>query len=511
MSIQLSTEQQYALQQFSEGKNLFITGPGGTGKTKLIHHLVENAKTAGKPYQVCAMTGCAAILLNCNARTIHSWSGIKTARGPVDAVVAAVLRNKRTVSTWRKIKILIIDEVSMMSEKIFNILNEIGKKSRRSILPFGGIQIVFTGDFYQLPPVPTAGEPSTEKFCFESVDWLNVFPLKNHIQLVTMFRQTDPLYIDILQQIRVGELTEENKKILQGYVKREYDPAKHNDCILTKLFPIRSKADYVNQAQFAKIVEEEYTFECIKRTDCSTYIENNIPLSLESMMKCTALEQKDIDFELETLLSNTGCNESIALKKGCAVMCTVNIDMESGICNGSQGTIIGWTTGSGSGPSPGPGLGEALPIVKFSNGQVRTIQRHYWQSEEYPTIAIGQIPLTLAWALTIHKIQGATMSMAEIDIGQAVFEYGQTYVALSRIQTLEGLYLSAFHAHRIRANPKVTEFYKNIPNIEKRDMEKKIVRDMEKKIVLDFEKYTYSDPDKEKTEIVDSTIKKIIL
>ena len=146
---------------------------------------------------------------------------------------------------------------------------------------------------------------------------------------------------------------------------------------------------------------------------------------------------------------------------------------------------------------------EALPIVKFSNGQVRTIQRHYWQSEEYPTIAIGQIPLTLAWALTIHKIQGATMSMAEIDIGQAVFEYGQTYVALSRIQTLEGLYLSAFHAHRIRANPKVTEFYRNIPKFEKRDMEKKIV--------LDFEKYTYTEPEKEKTEMVDSTIKKIRL
>lgn len=496
--MQLSSEQQYALQQFSEGKNLFITGPGGTGKTKLIHHLVENAKTAGKPYQVCAMTGCAAILLSCNARTIHSWSGIKTARGPEETVVAAVLRNKRTVAIWRKIKILIVDEVSMMSEKIFNILNEIGKKSRKSILPFGGIQVVFTGDFYQLPPVPTAGEPTTEKFCFESVNWHNVFPLKNHIQLVTMFRQTDPLYIDILQQIRVGELTEENKKILQGYVKREYDPAQHNDCILTKLFPIRSKADYVNQAQFAKIEEQEYTFECIKKTDCSTYIENNIPLSLETMIKCRALEQKDIEFELETLLSNTGCNESISIKKGCAVMCTVNIDMESGICNGSQGTIIGvTTTGSGT------GTGEALPIVKFSNGQVRTIQRHYWQSEEYPTIAIGQIPLTLAWALTIHKIQGATMSMAEIDIGQAVFEYGQTYVALSRIQTLDGLYLSAFHAHRIRANPKVTEFYKNIPKMEKRDTEKKIV--------LDFEKYTYTEPEKEKTEMVDSTIKKIRL
>jgi ATP-dependent DNA helicase PIF1 len=100
--------------------------------------------------------------------------------------------------------------------------------------------------------------------------------------------------------------------------------------------------------------------------------------------------------------------------------------------------------------------------VKFSNGIIRRISPHYWQSEEYPTLAVGQLPLCLAWALTIHKIQGATLSMAEIDIGQTIFEYGQTYVALSRIQSLEGLYLSAFEPDKIRANPIVTEFYSRI-------------------------------------------------
>jgi hypothetical protein len=109
-------------------------------------------------------------------------------------------------------------------------------------------------------------------------------------------------------------------------------------------------------------------------------------------------------------------------------------------------------------------MGELAPVVRFSNGCVRVIERHVWQSEEYPSLYISQYPLCLAWALTIHKIQGATMAMAEMDLGNAIFEYGQTYVALSRIQTLDGLYLSAFHPQRIKANPKVRAFYESIPN-----------------------------------------------
>jgi ATP-dependent DNA helicase PIF1 len=492
LKMALSNEQTYSFEQFKSGKSLFITGPGGTGKTKLIHHLVDYAKSNSKYYQVCAMTGCAAILLNCGARTIHSWSGIKMGKGPIDKIVASILRNKNLVSNWRKVQILIVDEVSMMSEKIFNLLNEIGKQTRKSILPFGGIQLIFTGDFYQLPPVPTAGEPETERFCFESNLWFSIFPIDNHIQLTTMFRQTDPLYIDILLQIRNGELTEENKKILQKYVKREYNAAEHNDCVLTKLFPVRNKADFVNNAQFSKIQEKEYSFKCHIKTDCSTYIENNKPISLDLLSKSRTLSQNEIQYEIDSLINNTPCSQILALKKGAAVMCTVNIDMESGICNGSQGVVMNIVENPN---------GDFTPVVKFSNGVVKTIQKHYWQSDEYPTIAVGQYPLVLAWALTIHKIQGATMSMAEIDIGFSIFEYGQTYVALSRIQSLDGLYLSAFNPDRIRTNPKVIEFYKNIPKIENLECSQKGPLDFAKgpidfaKGSLDFDKYVYKEPE----------------
>ena len=136
-------------------------------------------------------------------------------------------------------------------------------------------------------------------------------------------------------------------------------------------------------------------------------------------------------------------------------MCTYNLDVDNGICNGSQGIVVDIVQKSGM----------WCPLVKFYNGKTIFMDRQYWQSDEFPTIAVGQIPLCLAWAMTIHKIQGATLAFAEMDLGNTIFENGQIYVALSRIQSLDGLYLSAFHAHKIRANAKVIEFYNTIPPI----------------------------------------------
>ena len=444
---ELSKEQQYAYEQFVLGNNLFVTGPGGTGKTKLIHHLVEHATVIGKKIQVCALTGCASLLLGCNAKTIHSWSGIKLAKGPIDQIIGQVMRNKCAKKNWKATKILIIDEVSMMSRKIFDALDAVARIVRNNPAPFGGLQVIFCGDFYQLPPVPTANEPETGEFCFESDKWWTVFRPEHHIELKTIFRQTDPKYIEILAQIRMGEISSENADILRQYVKRDYDAEKYNGSVLTKLYPVCSRADYLNKILFDKIEENATDFTVKKMRTCTTYSDTNKEIGVDVLQECRSLTKTEEEYEIDQLLVNTPCISHLQLKRGASVMCTVNLDMERGICNGSQGVVTDFV---GS---------DKRPEVKFSNGIKIVIGPHTWQSSDYPTLAISQLPLQLAWAMTIHKIQGTTLARAQIDIGNVIFEYGQTYVALSRIQSLDGLYLAGFNPGRIKANPKVKVFY----------------------------------------------------
>jgi len=453
----LSADQQYAFKKFKSGENIFITGPGGTGKTRLIKYFVDYMESRSIKYQVCAMTGCAALLLGCNARTLHSWSGIKLARGNFEVILSAVLRNIKAVNAWKSVKVLIVDEVSMMSKKIFELIDRLARIIKKdSGRPFGGIQIVFTGDFFQLPPVgDDAKDPDTAKFAFESDKWFDVFPLKNNIQLTTIFRQTDPDYIKILLEIRRGEISEESIEILKNYVKRDYNKDEHNGAMPTKLFPVKSKVEFVNNAMFSKLESDEIIFKSIERTDYVTYVESGKLIDPVSLLKCRALSLQEMNYELETMIKNVGIEKNMKLKRGAFVMCTYNIDLENGICNGSQGVIVDFKESIES-----PGI--KLPVVLFSNGIKRIINYQYWQNDEYPSIVVGQIPLCLAWALTIHKIQGATLEMADMDLGKSIFEFGQVYVALSRIRSLNGLYISEFYPHRVKANPIVKQFYNGL-------------------------------------------------
>ena len=457
----LSEEQNIAFEKFKNGENLFITGPGGTGKTKLVKHLVEYNYSINKKTQVCALTGTAAVLIGCNARTIHSFSGIKLCKGQREKIVASVLNNRNAVREWRDVRCLILDEVSMLSKKVFEIIEEIARKARKNSLPFGGVQVLFLGDFFQLGSIEDENDPDTGRFCFESPLWNRIFTLENHIQLTKIFRQNDPLYIEILMQIRKGYLDEEKIKILQSYVKREYDPEKNNGCVPTKLFALRAKTDYINSQMFSKIQGKEYVMDAIVKTDCKMMFNDEKAIKPEILFKCSQLTEQEKEYEIQNLFGTTTCSKIFRYKKGASVMCTVNLDMDNQICNGAQGIITDILESEGEG---GEGKYPTI-MVKFSNGIVKGIGPRFWQSEEYPTIAVGQYPLMLAWALTIHKIQGATLKLAEIDIGSSIFEYGQTYVALSRIQSLEGLYLSAFHPQKIRANPVVVDFYDRISGI----------------------------------------------
>ena len=453
----LSLEQKYAFHKFRQGQNLFITGPGGTGKSRLIQLLYDCMKINGYKFKICAMTGCAAILLGCEASTVHSWSGIRLGQEPVDRIIQRIHKNRRLTSAWCNISVLVLDEVSMLSRRIFEMLDDIGKAIRRNKLPFGGIQVIFTGDFFQLPPVGDNNEMDP-LFCFESPRWRETVKPENHIELKTIFRQTDPKYIEILQQIRRGALTRDNVELLHTYVNREYDAESNNGCSLPKLFPVRTKVDYVNRTEFQKLGSLERVYEHIAQTQCQMYLDgSNQLLSAEELLKSADLSTDEIDSVVKQLLSQSQCQPVLTLKIGATVMCTSNLDIPRGICNGAQGKIIAFEE---SPPTKIDQLHHSvLPVVRFANGVIMQLPVQFRHSQEYPAIAVGQIPLCLAWALTIHKIQGATMKMAEIDIGSAIFEYGQTYVALSRIQSLEGLYLSSFYPSKIRTNPKVIAFY----------------------------------------------------
>jgi len=467
----LSVEQRCALQQFEDGDSLFITGEGGTGKTLLIRHLVESAKRHYRKIQVCAMTGCAALLLECNARTIHSWSGIKLAKGTVDETVEGVLYNHAARNSWRTTDVLVIDEVSMMSARIFDLLNIIGKRVRKSSRPFGGMQVVLVGDFFQLPPVSKQYEllDGDDKFCFESNNWFEIFPMDNHIVMNTIFRQKDEELRRILGNIRKGVVAGQDVKVLRSLVDKKYDKEKHGGVVPTKLLPTKSKVDDINNRMFRELAGEPVVYDFERRSDCTSYLDgSDKPIPGPVLAKCRKLlTPQRVIFEHENLANNTPCVKTLALKKGANVMCTVNLNMDKGICNGSIGTVVGFKHEIGGGESDK--MGAPVPIVLFSNGYRMTMSKKFWQSEDFPTVAVGQYPLCLAWAITIHKIQGATLAMAEIDIGGSIFECGQTYVALSRVKSLDGLYLSSFEPKKIKVHQKVKDFYQSIPVVEYED------------------------------------------
>lgn len=437
-----SERQRIAFEQYSCGENVFITGPGGSGKTHLIRHIQQDAKEKDKVVQVCALTGTAAVILECSAKTIHSWGGIGLANGIQQDILERVIKNSSKRRVWRDIEVLIIDEVSMMSASLFELLDMIAKACRKNTRPFGGIQVIFSGDFFQLPPVCTSNvDIKKSQFCFESPLWNEVFDNDAHIQLNTIFRQDDDDYKQVLNEVRIGKMSEKTIEILEDCVDKKVDDA--DPVKPTMLFPTRNSVDSINKSSLLKlpgdIVNYKYNVCPVEDLDITPY----------QRIVADTFSEKDKQYEIEFMLKNINFEDELNLKIGSQVMCIANLDLDSvkPICNGSQGVITSFDEN------------DNIPIVRFNNGSIRKIKYHMWRSEKIPTIAIRQIPLILSWAMTIHKSQGSTLDKAEIDAGSGIFENGQTYVALSRVRTLEGLYLKSFHPKKVIVNKKVQEFY----------------------------------------------------
>jgi ATP-dependent DNA helicase PIF1 len=444
----LNDEQNLVFEKYKKGENVFLTGPGGTGKSFLIKKIVNHAEENERNIQVCALTGCASILLNCKAITLHRFAGIGLANKPIPSILEELFKKKYKLKKWFKLECLIIDEVSMMSLKILLLLDAIAKKIyNKPNIPFGGLQVIFSGDFYQLPPVMSQDdEKEASMFCFEHPLWYQLFPQENQIILKSIFRQDEEQFLKVLKYVRRGKITHSTKATLESRVfnKEQLEEIRKTK-VLTIINPYKKDSDLINAKCYKELGDVEKNSYNIKFLKPSKKKEEAIEDELHNLMLSSNASLKH---DYEFLANNIMAEKSLELKVGTHVMCIANIDLnsENQIANGSQGIVIGFNMG--------------LPLVKFNNiDNPITIGYYVWNSETNKNVSVSQIPLIYAWGITIHKAQGVTLGEAIMDIGKNIFEYGQTYVALSRVKTLHGLYLTSFDFRKIVANPKVKKFY----------------------------------------------------
>ena len=444
----LNDEQNLVFEKYKKGENVFLTGPGGTGKSFLIKKIVNHAEENERNIQVCALTGCASILLNCKAITLHRFAGIGLANKPIPSILEELFKKKYKLKKWFKLECLIIDEVSMMSLKILLLLDAIAKKIyNKPNIPFGGLQVIFSGDFYQLPPVMSQDdEKEASMFCFEHPLWHQLFPQENQIILKSIFRQDEEQFLKVLKYVRRGKITHSTKATLESRIfnKEQLEEIRKTK-VLTIINPYKKDSDLINAKCYKELGDVEKNSYNIKFLKPSKKKEEAIEDELHNLMLSSNASLKH---DYEFLANNIMAEKSLELKVGTHVMCIANIDLnsENQIANGSQGIVIGFNMG--------------LPLVKFNNiDNPITIGYYVWNSETNKNVSVSQIPLIYAWGITIHKAQGVTLGEAIMDIGKNIFEYGQTYVALSRVKTLEGLYLTSFDFRKIVANPKVKKFY----------------------------------------------------
>ncbi|MCK4968509.1 MAG: AAA family ATPase [Candidatus Aenigmarchaeota archaeon] len=415
-----SIKQRDAFRLYKEGLNMFITGPGGCGKTYLIKKIMDDAKSYSMNVALTALTGCAAILLGPTATTLHSWGSIGLGDDDVEKYITTFQQKPFWAKNFLTTDLLIIDEISMANPIYLDKLEQIARVLRKSDKPFGGIQVILSGDFFQLPPV-SKNRPTV--YCFEHEIWDRV--VECEIELDFIFRQKNIKFQEMLSHIRRGFLEKDDLKLLAGVHGKK--PHTESGVIPTKIYSLTKRVMELNLTELNILKTKVETFKLKESKTCNPG-------------EITALRQ----------LKNNGIFvEKLQLKIGAQVMCIANINLEDGICNGSRGVVIDFQSG--------------FPVVKFVNDKELVMLPHVWEyknSAKKINVNITQIPLILAWAVTIHKIQGATLDFAEISIDGGIFECGQTYVALSRLTTLDGLYLRSFDANKIMANDRVIEFYK---------------------------------------------------
>lgn len=419
-SLFLSPEQNAVISTIEQGRNVFVTGSAGTGKSYLLRYLKGQYINHG--LHLTASTGIAAV--NIGGVTLHSWAGIGLGVTPVQELAQQLFtpRFARLRKKLRSARMLAIDEISMLAADTFDLINELLKIIRDDERPFGGIQLIVFGDFLQLPPVNKLNE---KVFCFESEAWaeanFKVFLLQK------VFRQDDALFVQLLDHMRFGCLTQNDMQLLQSRFE-----AQDTD----KLFRPTIISTHTHKAEE---VNRDYM------------------LNLQTPEKCYKAYFIGNETKFDFLKKNCLAPEMLVLKQGAQVMMLKNTYQKDGIINGSIGIIRDFSEK------------KSYPIVEFSNGKTITVGFEEWNIEKFDEqkreivveATMVQIPLLPSWAITVHKSQGMTIDKIECDLCDA-FAEGQVYVAISRVRTLNGLFIKSFNANRIIVNPKVVQYYQRL-------------------------------------------------
>ncbi|MEK7614104.1 MAG: helix-turn-helix domain-containing protein [Patescibacteria group bacterium] len=414
--------QKEALDILKTGANVFLSGEPGSGKTHTVNEYVEYLRDRGIEPAITASTGIAATHIG--GMTIHSWSGIgiktKLDKYELDKLGSSEYLVKRV----GRAKVLIVDEVSMLSGNTLSMVDAVCREVRRSEESFGGLQVVLVGDFFQLPPIVRMNSEArneytqTEliesapigRFACDAPAWTGAKLIVCY--LTEQYRQDDSDFLALLSSVRNNTFGEKHRRHIEKR-KIKHADAPNN---VPKLFSHNVDVDRVNSETLAKISSEVKKFEMSSRG----------PANLVAALKKGCLSP-----------------ETLALKDGASVMFTKNSPRE-GFVNGTLGAVVGF------------GRGNGYPLVKTRNGRTIEVSPMDWTVEEGGVVRarVSQVPLRLAWAITVHKSQGMSLDAAVMDL-RDVFEFGQGYVALSRVRRLSGLHLLGWNARAFEVHPDI--------------------------------------------------------
>lgn len=398
--------QAQALSILTTGANVFLTGEPGSGKTHTVNAFVAWLRARGIEPAITASTGIAATHIH--GMTIHSWSGIGIREFLSDADIDAIASKEHVVRRIQKTTTLIIDEISMLSAPVLAMVDQVCREVKRVDKPFGGLQVVLVGDFFQLPPIGRGKERPA--FAFESSVWQELNPIVCY--LTEQHRQDDKRFLSVLASIRAADPDPTTVSVIMS---REVEVEGFEEDV-PRLFTHNVDVDKLNQEKLDQLPGGP-----------KKYVMNGAgaPPMIEALKR--------------------GClsPEVLVLKEGAVVMGTKNIPA-LGLANGTLGTVISFERGSN------------YPVIETHDGRSITVAPVEWAVEEggKARATITQVPLRLAWAITIHKSQGMSMDAAAIDLSRA-FEYGQGYVALSRVRTLDGLHLLGWSEQALMVHPQV--------------------------------------------------------